>query len=71
MVDYYNGGKVEEARIAMTFKFCLDTKALLQRLAGMDDRSMTNYLEQLIRREADTNGITNKSIKNNGRKRCP
>ena len=60
---------MEEARVAMTFKFCLDTKALLHRLAGLDDRSMTNYLEQIIRREAEVNGITAKVVKNNGRKR--
>jgi len=60
---------MEEARVAMTFKFCPDIKVFLQRLAGMDDRSMTNYLEQLIRREAESNGlITAKVIKNNHRK---
>jgi len=61
---------MEEAKVAMTFKFFPYIKTLLQRLSGMDDRSMTNYLEQLIRREAEANGlITAKATKNNNHRK--
>jgi len=59
---------MEEERVQVGFTVDSDVKILLEKLAISENRSMTNYIEVLIRREAKANGITvTGSLKSNGR----
>jgi len=59
---------MEEERVQVGFTVDSDVKILLEKLAISENRSMANYIEVLIRREAKANGITvTGSLKSNFR----
>jgi hypothetical protein len=58
-----------EDKIQIGFTVDREVKALLEQLADAEHRSMTNYIEFLIRREAESKGLPKKNTKsNNARK---
>ena len=58
-----------EDKVQIGFTVDREVKALLEQLAEAEHRSMTNYIEFLIRREAETKGLSKKTAKsNNARK---
>jgi len=58
-----------EDKVQIGFTVDREVKAFLEQLAEAEHRSMTNYIETLIRREAESKGLPKKNIKsNNARK---
>jgi len=58
-----------EDKVQIGFTVDREVKALLEQLADAEHRSMTNYIETLIRREAESKGLPKKNAKsNNARK---
>lgn len=52
-----------EDRVQIGFTVDREVKTFLERLAELDSRSMTNYFETLIRREAESHGLIKKNNK--------
>jgi hypothetical protein len=57
-----------EDKVQIGFTVDREVKALLEQLADGEHRSMTNYIETLIRREAESKGLLKKAKPNNARK---
>jgi uncharacterized protein (DUF1778 family) len=58
-----------EDKVQIGFTVDREVKALLEQLADSEHRSMTNYVETIIRREAELKGLPKKNSKsNNARK---
>lgn len=47
--------------IRKTFRFDEQTAGMLRKLAELTNRSMTNYLETLIERDAEARGVADES----------
>jgi len=58
-----------EDKVQIGFTVDREVKALLEQLADAEHRSMTNYIETIIRREAEAKGLPkkNKTIINSRR----
>jgi uncharacterized protein (DUF1778 family) len=58
-----------EDKVQIGFTVDREVKALLEQLADAEHRSMTNYIETIIRREAESKDLPKKNAKsNNARK---
>jgi uncharacterized protein (DUF1778 family) len=57
-----------EDKVQIGFTVDREVKALLEQLADAEHRSMTNYIETIIRREAESKGLPKKNKTNNSRR---
>jgi len=57
-----------EDKVQIGFTVDREVKSLLEQLADAEHRSMTNYIETIIRREAESKGLPKKNKTNNSRR---